>query len=440
MAPPAIGEKDKNSGSDQQSDIFDNVEEGLGEEVAKMSNDEIVSRTKLLDNEIKIMRSESVRITHELQAMKEKIKENAEKIKVNKTLPYLVSNVIELLDVDPQEQAEEDGANVDLDSQRKGKCAVIKTSTRQTYFLPVIGLVEPEDMSPGDLVGVNKDSYLILEKLPTEYDSRVKAMEVDERPTEEYSDIGGLDKQIQELIEAVVLPMTHKDRFVSIGIQPPKGVLMYGPPGTGKTLLARACASQTKSTFLKLAGPQLVQMFIGDGAKLVRDAFALAKERKPAIIFIDELDAIGTKRFDSEKAGDREVQRTMLELLNQLDGFEPTNDIKVIAATNRVDILDPALLRSGRLDRKIEFPLPNEEARARILQIHSRKMNVCSDVNFEELSRCTDDFNGAQLKAVCVEAGMIALRREATELMHEDYMEGIMEVQAKKKANLQYYA
>lgn len=372
--------------------------------------------------------------------MKEKIKENSEKIKVNKTLPYLVSNVIELLDVDPQDNAEEDGANVDLDSQRKGKCAVIKTSTRQTYFLPVIGLVEPENLTPGDLVGVNKDSYLILEKLPPEYDSRVKAMEVDERPTEQYSDIGGLDQQIQELVEAIVLPMTHKERFENLGIAPPKGVLLYGPPGTGKTLMARACAAQTKSTFLKLAGPQLVQMFIGDGAKLVRDAFALAKEKTPAIIFIDELDAIGTKRFDSEKAGDREVQRTMLELLNQLDGFSSHHDIKVVAATNRVDILDPALLRSGRLDRKIELPNPDQEARARIMQIHSRKMNVSPDVNFDELARCTDDYNGAMLKAVCVEAGMIALRREATEVIHEDYMDGIMEVNAKKKANLMYYA
>ncbi|EDO37502.1 predicted protein [Nematostella vectensis] len=414
--------------------------EEMGEEVLRMSTDEIVSRARLLDNEIKIMKSEIMRISHEQQAMKEKIKENSEKIKVNKTLPYLVSNVIELLDVDPQDYAEEDGANVDLDSQRKGKCAVIKTSTRQTYFLPVIGLVEPENLTPGDLVGVNKDSYLILEKLPAEYDSRVKAMEVDERPTEQYSDIGGLDQQIQELVEAIVLPMTHKDRFENLGIHPPKGVLLYGPPGTGKTLLARACAAQTKSTFLKLAGPQLVQMFIGDGAKLVRDAFALAKEKAPAIIFIDELDAIGTKRFDSEKAGDREVQRTMLELLNQLDGFSSHHDIKVIAATNRVDILDPALLRSGRLDRKIEFPNPDQEARARILQIHSRKMNVSGDVNFDELSRCTDDFNGAMLKAVCVEAGMIALRREATEVCHEDYMDGIMEVNAKKKANLVYYA
>ena len=340
--------------------------------------------------------------------------------------------------MEPEENAE--GGNVDLDAQRKGKSAVIKTSRRETIFLPMVGLVAPEELKPGDLVGVNKDSYLILEKLPTTYDSRVRAMEVEERPTEQYSDIGGLDKQVQELIEAVVLPMTHKERFQQIGIKPPKGVLMYGPPGTGKTLLARACAAQTNCTFLKLAGPQLVQPNIGDGAKIVREAFALARERKPAIIFIDELDAIGSKRFDSEKSGDREVQRTMMELLNQLDGFQQNDDIKVIAATNRVDVLDPALLRSGRLDRKIEFPVPNEEARGKILKIHSRKMNVSGDVNFEELARCTDDFNGAQLKAVCVEAGMTALRRECTELSHEDYMEGLLEVQAKKKTNLKYYA
>ncbi|CAB0028076.1 unnamed protein product [Trichogramma brassicae] len=424
----------------EDKSIWEDGEETIRDEILRMSTDEITSRTRLLDNEIKIMKSEVMRISHELQAQNDKIKENTEKIKVNKTLPYLVSNVIELLDVDPQDMGEEDGAVVDLDAQRKGKCAVIKTSTRQTYFLPVIGLVDAESLKPGDLVGVNKDSYLVLETLPAEYDARVKAMEVDERPTEQYSDIGGLDKQIQELIEAVVLPMTHKEKFENLGIQPPKGVLLYGPPGTGKTLLARACAAQTKSTFLKLAGPQLVQMFIGDGAKLVRDAFNLAKEKAPAIIFIDELDAIGTKRFDSEKAGDREVQRTMLELLNQLDGFSSTADIKVIAATNRVDILDPALLRSGRLDRKIEFPHPNEEARARIMQIHSRKMNMSPDVNFEELARSTDDFNGAQCKAVCVEAGMIALRRNAVAVTHEDLMEAINEVQAKKKANLNYYA
>lgn len=327
-----------------------------------------------------------------------------------------------------------------VDAQREGQTAVVKTSTRQTIFLPMVGLVPTNELSPGDLVGVNKDSYLVLDKLPTEYDSRVKAFEVDERPTEQYTDIGGLDKQIQELVEAIVLPMTEKDRFIAMGISPPKGCLMYGPPGTGKTLLARACAAQTKATFLKLGATSLVQMFIGDGARMVRDAFALAKEKAPSIIFIDELDAIGTKRFDSEKAGDREVQRTMLELLNQLDGFQPSDNVKIIAATNRIDILDPALLRSGRLDRKIEFPKPDQEARARIMQIHARKMTVDPDVNFDEISRCCDDFNGAQCKAICVEAGMIALRRDAAEIHHEDYMEAVQEVQAKKKGNLIYYA
>ncbi|KAH6582145.1 hypothetical protein BASA50_003063 [Batrachochytrium salamandrivorans] len=420
----------------QDSDDFASV----GEDILRASTDEIANRTKLLENDIKIMKSEQLRLHHEQKAINEKIKDNHEKIKLNKQLPYLVSNVVEILDMNPDEEPEEDGANIDLDAHRKGKCAVVKTSTRQTIFLPMVGLVDSATLKPGDLVGVNKDSYLILDTLPAEYDARVKAMEVDEKPTEDYNDVGGLDKQIEEMVEAIVLPMTQHDRFVNLGIKPPKGCLMYGPPGTGKTLLARACAAQTNACFLKLAGPQLVQMFIGDGAKLVRDAFNLAKEKAPSIIFIDEIDAIGTKRFDSEKSGDREVQRTMLELLNQLDGFSSDDRIKVIAATNRIDILDPALLRSGRLDRKIEFPHPNEEARARIMQIHSRKMTVSADVNFDELARSCDEFNGAQCKAICVEAGMIALRRGAIEIQHEDFMEGIQEVQAKKKTTLQYYA
>jgi 26S proteasome regulatory subunit T5 len=389
---------------------------------------------------MRILKHDVTRLNLEKKAMEDRLKENQEKVKMNKQLPYLVSNVVEILDLE-QEDEDEDGACVDLNAGKKDKCAVVKTSTRQTVFLPVVGLVDPKTLKPGDLVGVNKDSYLILDTLPVEYDSRVKAMEVDEKPTDDYSDIGGLDKQIQELIEAIVRPMTHKHLFTALGITPPKGVLLYGPPGTGKTLLARACAAKTNACFLKLAGPQLVQMFIGDGAKLVRDAFTLGREKAPCIIFIDELDAIGTKRFDSDKSGDREVQRTMLELLNQLDGFSSNDTVKVIAATNRPDILDPALLRSGRLDRKIELPLPDEDGRSKILRIHSAKMNVNMDsVNFEELARSTDDFNGAQLKAVCVEAGMLALRRDATTLAHEDFVAGIAEVQAKKKVSLQYYA
>ncbi|KAK1388455.1 AAA domain-containing protein [Heracleum sosnowskyi] len=267
-----------------------------------------------------------------------------------------------ILELNPEDDAEEDGANVDLDSQRKGKTVVLKTSTRQTIYLPVVGLVDPGILKPGDLVGVNKDSYLILDTLPSEYDSRVKAMEVDEKSTEDYNDIG--DPRISG---------------------------------------SYCVAYDTQGAFSE-----------------IRIHLKLAKEKSPCIIFIDEIDAIGTKRFDrdwlfvfkySEVSGDREVQRTILELLNQLDGFSRDDMIKVIAAINRADILDPALMRSGRLDRKIEFPHPTEEARARILQ-----MNVHPDVNFEELSRSTDDFNGAQLKAVCVEAGMLALRRDAIEV------------------------
>jgi 26S proteasome regulatory subunit T5 len=425
----------------QQGDIWTDEESAaLDTQIAQWDASQLNMRVKMLEKNVSIMKGDVKKLQFEQKQMQEKIRENNEKIKMNKQLPYLVSHVVEILDLQ-EEEGEEEGANIDELAQRKEKCVVIKTSTRQTVFLPVVGLVDPKELKPNDLVGVNKDSYLILDKLPAEYDSRVKAFEVDEKPTEDYSDIGGLDKQIQELIEAVVRPMTHKHLFTSIGIKPPKGVLMYGPPGVGKTLMARACAAKSSACFLKLAATQLVQMFIGDGAKLVRDAFALAREKKPAIIFIDELDAIGTKRFDSGKSGDREVQRTMLELLNQMDGFQQDDDIKVIAATNRPDILDPALLRSGRFDRKIEFPLPDEDGRAKILAIHSNKMNVnLENVNFVELARSCEDFNGAQLKAVCVEAGMIALRRDAGQLTHEDFMEGISEVMAKKKANLEYYA
>ncbi|KAF8252616.1 26S proteasome subunit P45 [Wilcoxina mikolae CBS 423.85] len=415
-------------------------EDEIDPDVLNAATTDIINRRRLLENDLRVMRQEFQRLTHEKSSMKDKIKDNLEKIENNRQLPYLVANVVELLDLDPTAEEAEDGANVDLDATRSGKSAIIKTSTRQTIFLPLIGLVDADKLKPSDLIGVNKDSYLVLDTLPAEYDSRVKAMEVDEKPTETYADIGGLDKQIEELVEAVVMPMKQAEMFKKIGIKAPKGALMYGPPGTGKTLLARACAAQTKATFLKLAGPQLVQMFIGDGAKLVRDAFALAKEKAPTIIFIDELDAVGTKRFDSEKSGDREVQRTMLELLNQLDGFSSDDRVKVLAATNRVDVLDPALLRSGRLDRKIEFPLPNEDARAGILRIHSRKMTIEEDVNWMELARSTDEFGGAQLKAVCVEAGMIALRSGKTKVGHEHYVDAIAEVQAKKKDTVNFYA
>ncbi|CAD8186693.1 unnamed protein product [Paramecium pentaurelia] len=410
-------------------------------QAAQLSDTQLQEEINKLQKRAHELRNHCSREVNQKKQYEDQLESTKKRVGIMTTLPYLVSNIVEILDIEAEDKDQQDQSVTDGYATISGKGVVIKTTTRQTIFLPVTGLLNASQLKPAELIGVNKDGYMLYEKLPTEYDARVKTMEVDEKPQEDYTDIGGLDKQIEELREAIVLPIVHKEKFENIGIRPPKGVLMFGPPGTGKTMMARACAAQTKATFLKLAGPQLVQMFIGDGAKMVRDAFQLAQEKAPAIIFIDELDAIGTKRYDSDKNGDREVQRTMLELLNQLDGFSPDDRIKVIAATNRPDILDPALLRSGRLDRKIEFPLPNEEARAQILKIHSRKMSVAKEtVNYIEIARSTDEFNGAQLKAVCVEAGMIALNRGGTFLIHEDFVEGIAVVQAKKKSSLNYYA
>ena len=390
-----------------------------------------------MESALRREKNEFTNFDKQTKDQEKRLKENREKLKLSTQLPHMVANVGEILDPEEDEFTQSnDGSGFNVNKgfggndnkPEKQNALVIKTTGRHTVYLPAPGLVESSDLKPGELIAVNKESFIVYEKLPNEYDSRVMAMEVDERPTEDYTDIGGLDKQIEELTEAIVLPMTHKDRFINLGIKPPKGLLLHGPPGTGKTLMARACAAQTKATFLKLAGPQLVQMYIGDGARMIRDAFELAKEKAPTIIFIDELDAIGTKRGAGE-GETREVHRTMLELLNQLDGFTQNSDVKVIAATNRPDTLDPALLRSGRLDRKVELPPPNEEARVRIMKIHSKKMNVnTDDVNFEELARSSPDFNGAQVKAICVEAGMCSLRRGGTQIRHEDFVEGIAAV------------
>lgn len=408
-------------------------------DLESMPEQQIKNRVRAFESEIGNYKAEISSMKRDMKTLEAREKDSKEKIKLNTQLPHLISTVAEIF---PIEDTDESGGKNNKKEKTpgfQGKAVIVKTSTRSTIFLPIPGIIDVNEIRPMDLVGVNKDTFLIYQKLPAEYDSRVKAMELDEKPQESWGDVGGLDKQVEELREAIVLPIEQKHLFDNLGIKPPKGVLMYGPPGTGKTLLARACAKETNATFLKLAGSQLVQMYIGDGAKMVRDAFALAKEKAPTIIFIDEIDSIGIKR--SGESSGREVQRTMLELLNQLDGFSSNENIKVIAATNRVDVLDPALMRSGRLDRKIEFPHPNEKARANIMEIHSKKMNYDKKyVNFKELSRCTDDFNGAMLKAVCVEAGMIALRRGAAEVTHEDFVEGVNSVKSKKKAKLYYFS
>jgi len=238
---------------------------------------------------------------------------------------------------------------------------------------------------------------------------------------ESYSDIGGLEQQIQEIKEAVELPLTHPELYEEIGIKPPKGVILYGGPGTGKTLLAKAVANQTSATFLRVVGSELIQKYLGDGPKLVRELFRVAEEMAPSIVFIDEIDAIGTKRYDSTSGGEREIQRTMLELLNQLDGFDSRGDVKVLMATNRIETLDPALIRPGRIDRKIEFPLPDIKTKRKIFQIHTGKMTLAEDVNIEEFVMTKDDLSGADIKAICTEAGLLALRERRMKVIQVDF-------------------
>ena len=285
-----------------------------------------------------------------------------------------------------------------------------------------------EGVEPGDRVAIN-DSFSIQDQLDAETDARAQAMEVDESPEVTYDDIGGLDDQIREAREAVEEPLVDAEQFREVGIEPPSGVLLHGPPGTGKTMLARAVANRTDATFIKMTGSELVRKFIGEGARLVRDLFELAAEREPAIVFIDEIDAIAAKRTESKTSGDAEVQRTMMQLLSEMDGFEDRGEVRIIAATNRFDMLDRAILRPGRFDRLIEVPKPDEEGREQILRIHTRDVNLADEVTFGQLAEKTDDFSGAELASLATEAGMFAIRDRCTEVHLADFEDALEKVE-----------
>ncbi|MEF8830549.1 MAG: proteasome-activating nucleotidase [Halobacteriales archaeon] len=284
---------------------------------------------------------------------------------------------------------------------------------------------EMEDrLEAGDRVAVN-DSFSIQRLLDAETDARAQAMQVEASPDVVYDDIGGLEEQITEVRETVEQPLQQPGMFEDVGIDPPSGVLLHGPPGTGKTMLAKAVANETDATFIKMAGSELVQKFIGEGAKLVRDLFQVASEHEPSIIFIDEIDAIASKRTESKTSGDAEVQRTMMQLLSEMDGFEERGEIRIIAATNRFDMLDRAILRPGRFDRLIEVPKPDFEGRKRILEIHTGEMNVADSVDFGNLAEATEGFTGAELASLATESGMFAVRDDRREVVEADFEDAL---------------
>lgn len=313
--------------------------------------------------------------------------------------------------------------------------AIVSTSMGSEHYVPMMSFVDKDLIEPNCTVLLHHKVHAVIGVLGDDVDPLVSVMKLEKAPQESYADIGGLEDQITEIKESVELPLTHPEYYEEMGIKPPKGVILYGPPGTGKTLLAKAVANQTSATFLRIVGSELIQKYLGDGPKLVRELFRVAEEHSPSIIFMDEIDAVGTKRYDSNSGGEREIQRTMLELLNQLDGFDSRGDVKVIMATNRIDSLDPALIRPGRIDRKIEFPLPNEKTKRRIFKIHTGKMSLCDDVDLEDYIQSKDSLSGADIKAICTEAGLLALRERRMRVTNEDFTKAKENVLYRKQEN-----
>ncbi len=361
---------------------------------------QLEERIRGLENERGAIESEKSRLERELKDLRAEF----DKLKS----PPLITATI--LDVFPE------------------KKAVVQSSSGPKFLVEVSKFIDNNEIKTGTRVGLNQRTLNVMEVLPSEKDPLVKGMEIEESPNVTYNDVGGLEEQIMEIRETVELPLTKKEKFKEIGVDPPSGVLLHGPPGTGKTLLARAVAHETNSTFIKLIGSELVQKYIGEGSRMVRELFDLAREKAPSIVFIDEIDAIASKRESNSTSGDREVQRTMMQFLGELDGFDPRGDVKILAATNRPDMLDRALLRPGRFDRLIEFPIPGEGARKSILKIHTRNMALGEEINIDFLAARTKDATGAEIKAICTEAGMEAIRNDRDKVTNADFEKAISKV------------
>ena len=397
----------ENSSKEQLIEKIDDLNEEIGslrEEKSKAKSN-LMWKVRKLEKDKVLIENEKIRLEREVKSLRSEVDRF-------RSPPLVLATITEV-----------------LDDHRM----TVKSSTGPSFLVNYSKFLDEKLLVAGSRVALNQQTFGIVEVLPSEKDANVSGMEIETKPDITYDQIGGLEEQIVEVKETVELPLTEPELFERVGIEPPKGILLYGPPGTGKTLLAKAVANETNATFIKIVASEFVKKYIGEGARLVREVFELAKEKAPAIIFIDELDAVAAKRLKSSTSGDREVQRTLMQLLAELDGFESRGDIGIIGATNRPDILDPALLRPGRFDRFIEVPLPNENGRREILKIHTRNMSFDEEADVDLLADLTDGLSGADLKAVCTEAGMFAIRAKRDKITVDDFMDAIDKVMAKTK-------
>jgi proteasome regulatory subunit len=383
---------------DQPSPMLEEIHRKIS--VLEERNLELVEEARRVEGEKRFVEGELVRLQKELKRLKAEL----ERLKAP---PLIIGQIKDVL---------ADGR------------VVVKSSTGPDFIVNTSDYVSTELLTSGARVALNKQTLAVMGVLPPSLDPIVVGAEIILKPDTVYDDIGGLEDQILEVREAVEDPLLRPELYKKVGIDPPKGVLLVGPPGTGKTLLAKAVAKQTNATFIRFVGSELVQKYIGEGARLVRELFDLARQKAPSIVFIDEIDSVGAKRLELATSGDREVQRTLMQLLAELDGFNPLGEVKIIGATNRPDILDEALLRPGRFDRIIEIPMPNFESRTEIYKIHSKRMNLDTTVILEELAAKSEGSTGADIKAICTEAGMFAIRENRDIVTMVDFEKAISKV------------
>ncbi|KAL3926275.1 MAG: hypothetical protein SGPRY_003374 [Prymnesium sp.] len=379
---------------------------------------DLYSKMKTLQRQLEFLEIQEDYIKDEMQNLKRELVRAKEEVKRIQSVPLVIGQFLEIID---------------------NNHGIVSSTTGSNYYVRILSTINRELLKPGASMALHRHSNAVVDVLPPEADSSIAMLGANEKPDVSYNDIGGMDIQKQEIREAVELPLTHHDLYQQIGIDPPRGVLLYGPPGTGKTMLAKAVAHHTTAAFIRVVGSEFVQKYLGEGPRMVRDVFRLARENAPAIIFIDEVDAIATKRFDAQTGADREVQRILMELLTQMDGFDQSVNVKVIMCTNRADTLDPALLRPGRLDRKIEFPQPGRREKRLIFQVLTAKMNLSEEVDLEDYVSRPEKISGAEIACIVQEAGMQAVRNNRYVVLPKDFEKGYKANTQKNDKEFEFY-